>query len=248
MRLPRLPDRGTPPARRSSATQSPAQPVGRTAASLGRRSRSHATGARRLPTHRRNHRHASRNDPTRPRRTRKPTPRPSRRPHPASRRRSAASRKKDPTLVADLLKCVAPETAGNPCSDEKWCRSRLRALSQKLDGRACPTTIGRLLREQKFGLRSHRKTLHTGKPHAERDRQFRHIQEQREDFRRSGDPRIRRRRQVKKDTIGQFAKSGRGRGVSRRRRSTTTTSPRTPMGERLPTACMIRNATKDTSA
>ena len=69
-------------------------------------------------------------------------------------------------------------------------RSRLRALSKKLDRRACPTTIGRLLREQKYGLRSHRKVLHTGKQHAERDRQFRYIAEQRKDFRQSGDPRI----------------------------------------------------------
>ena len=57
-----------------------------------------------------------------------------------------------------------PETAGNPCSDEKWVRSRLRALSKALDHRACPATIGRLLRDQKYGLRSHRKVLHTGKP------------------------------------------------------------------------------------
>jgi Rhodopirellula transposase DDE domain len=106
------------------------------------------------------------------------------------------------------LKCVADETAGNPCSDEKWCRSRLRSLSQKLDRRACPTTIGRLLRKQKFGLRSHRKTLHTGKSHAERDQQFRHIHEQREDFRRSGDPRVSVDAK-KKELVGQFKNPGR---------------------------------------
>ena len=92
--------------------------------------------------------------------------------------------------MADLQQCVEPETAGNPCSEEKWVRSRLRALSKKLDRRACPTTIGRLLRDKKFGLRSHRKVLHTGKKHAERARQFQYIREQRTDFRRSGDPRI----------------------------------------------------------
>lgn len=86
-------------------------------------------------------------------------------------------------------------------------RSRLRALSEKLNGRACPTTIGRLLRDQKFGLRSHRKVLHTGKPHAERDRQFRHIAEQRQDFRRSGDPRISVDTK-KKELIGQFKNAG----------------------------------------
>jgi len=110
-------------------------------------------------------------------------------------------------LIADLLRCVDPETAGNPCSDEKWVRSRLRALSKKLDGRACPTTIGRLLREQKFGLRSHRKVLHTGKSHAERDRQFRHIATQRLEFRQSGDPRISVDTK-KKELIGQFKNPG----------------------------------------
>ena len=86
-------------------------------------------------------------------------------------------------------------------------RSRLRALSKKLDHRACPTTIGRLLRDQKYGLRSHRKVLHTGKPHAERDRQFRHIHEQRQEFRQSGDPRISVDTK-KKELLGQFKNRG----------------------------------------
>lgn len=107
----------------------------------------------------------------------------------------------------DLARLVAPETAGNPCSDEKWVRSRLRGLSQALDHRACPTTIARLLRDQKYGLRSHRKVLHTGKHHAERDRQFRHIAEQREEFRRSGDPRISVDTK-KKELVGQFQNPG----------------------------------------
>lgn len=107
-----------------------------------------------------------------------------------------------------MLKLVDPEIAGNPASDEKWVRSRLRSLSQALQKRACPTTIGRLLREQKFGLRSHRKVLHTGKPHAERDRQFRHIGAQREDFRRTGDPRVSVDTK-KKELLGRFKNSGR---------------------------------------
>jgi hypothetical protein len=106
-----------------------------------------------------------------------------------------------------LKQCVDPETAGNPCSDEKGVRSRLRALSKQLDRRACPTTIGRLLRAQKYGLRSHRKVLHTGKQHAERDRQFRYIAEQRKDFRQSGDPRISVDTK-KKELIGPFKNPG----------------------------------------
>jgi len=76
-----------------------------------------------------------------------------------------------------------------------------------LDHRACPTTIGRLLRDQKYGLRSHRKVLHTGKQHAERDRQFRHMAEQRQVFRQSGDPRISVDTK-KKELIGQFKNPG----------------------------------------
>ena len=106
-----------------------------------------------------------------------------------------------------MVRLVAPETAGNPCSDEKWVRSRLRGLSKALKGRACPTTIGRLLRAQKYGLRSHRKVLHTGKQHVERDRQFRHIAEQREEFRRTGDPRISVDTK-KKELVGTFKNSG----------------------------------------
>ena len=122
-------------------------------------------------------------------------------------RRQAARGKKDPTLIDDLLKCVDPETAGDPCSDEKWVRSRLRSLSEKLGRRACPTTISRLLRDQKLGLRSHRKVLHTGKHHAERDKQFRHIASQREAFCKTGDPRISVDTK-KKELVGQFKNDG----------------------------------------
>ncbi len=103
---------------------------------------------------------------------------------------------------------MAPETAGDPCSEEKWVRSRLRGLSKALGGRACPTTVGRLLRDQEYGLRGHRKVLHTGKQHAERDRQFRRIAEQREDFRRTGDPRVSVDTK-KKELLGQFKNPGR---------------------------------------
>ena len=76
-----------------------------------------------------------------------------------------------------------------------------------MDRRACPTTIGRLLRKQGYGLRSHRKVLHTGKPHAERDRQFRYIAAQREEFRRTSDPRISVDAK-KKELVGNFKNSG----------------------------------------
>lgn len=76
-----------------------------------------------------------------------------------------------------------------------------------MNRRACPTTIGRLLRGQKYGLRSHRKVLHTGRPHAQRDQQFKHIAAQREEFRRGGDPRISVDTK-KKELVGQFKNAG----------------------------------------
>jgi len=115
--------------------------------------------------------------------------------------------KKDPAILKDLARLVEPETAGNPCTGEKWVRSRLRSLSEALDHRACPTTIGRLLRKQGYGLRSHRKVLHTGKPHAERDQQFQYIAGKREEFRRSGDPRISVDAK-KKELVGNFKNAG----------------------------------------
>jgi hypothetical protein len=115
--------------------------------------------------------------------------------------------KKDPTILNDLTRLVEPETAGNPCSGEKWVRSRLRGLSKALNGRASRTTVARLLRKQGYGLRSHRKVLHTGKPHAERDRQFRYIASLREEFRRTGDPRISVDAK-KKELVGNFKNAG----------------------------------------
>ena len=49
--------------------------------------------------------------------------------------------------------------------------------------------------------------LHTGKPHAERDCQFRYIAAQREEFRRTGDPRISVDAK-KKELIGNFKNAG----------------------------------------
>lgn len=81
-------------------------------------------------------------------------------------------------------------------------------MSQALDRRACPTTLSRLLRQHRYGLRSHRKVLHTGKAHVERDQQFRHIAQQREEFRRTRNPRISVDAK-KKELVGNFKNPGR---------------------------------------
>lgn len=84
---------------------------------------------------------------------------------------------------------VEPETAGCPVTGERWVRTSLRGLSAALDHRACPTTIGRLLRANGYGLRGHRKRL-SRKTHADRDTQFQYIARQRRSFVGAGNPRI----------------------------------------------------------
>jgi hypothetical protein len=73
--------------------------------------------------------------------------------------------------------------------------------------RACPTTIGRLLRANGYGLRGHRKRL-TGKAHADRDAQFRYIAEQRREFVGAHNPRISIDAK-KRELVGTFKNPGR---------------------------------------
>ena len=66
----------------------------------------------------------------------------------------------------------------------KCVRRSLRHLSEDLGKQqpkhhACPNTVRRLLLKQHFALRSNVKRL-SGKPNGDRDRQFQHIQRQRE--------------------------------------------------------------------
>jgi len=86
-------------------------------------------------------------------------------------------------------------------------RTSLRGLAKALDGRACPTTIGRLLRANGLGLRGHRKRL-TRTTHADRDTQFRHIARQRRVFARNHNPRISIDAK-KREKVGEFKNPGR---------------------------------------
>ena len=91
----------------------------------------------------------------------------------------------------------------------KWVRRSLRHLSGDLHQqghRACPNTVGRLLRRQKFSLKSNRKGQ-SGKAHPDRDRQFRHIQQQREQFTAAGLPVVSVDAK-KKELVGNFKNAG----------------------------------------
>lgn len=102
---------------------------------------------------------------------------------------------------------VEPETAGCPATGERWVRTSLRGLSAALEHRACPTTIGRLLRANGYGLRGHRKRL-ARKTHADRDTQFRYIAQQRRSFVDADNPRISIDAK-KRERVGNFKNPGR---------------------------------------
>ena len=88
----------------------------------------------------------------------------------------------------------------------KWVRRSLRKLSGDLKGRACPNTVGRLLRKQGFSLKSNRKGQ-TGESHPDRDRQFHYIRRQRKKFAAAGLPVVSVDAK-KKELVGNFKNAG----------------------------------------
>lgn len=110
-----------------------------------------------------------------------------------------------------LEEVVAPETAGDPMSAQKWVRSSLRSLSGRLGvagHAASPPTVGRLLRMRKYSLKANRKERETGSAHPERDAQFIHITEQKQLHQDAHLPIISVDTK-KKELIGDFKNAGR---------------------------------------
>lgn len=88
-------------------------------------------------------------------------------------------------------------------------RRSLRHLSGDLHQQghqACPNTVARLLRKQNFSLKSNRKGQ-SGKAHPDRDRQFQHIQQQRQRFSAAGLPVVSVDAK-KKELVGNFKNAG----------------------------------------
>ena len=76
-------------------------------------------------------------------------------------------------------------------STQKWVRSSLRTLSDRLKeaGHALsPPTVGRLLRKLDYSLRVNSKQLEARSNHPDRDVQFAHIDEQVASFTAAGEP------------------------------------------------------------
>lgn len=102
------------------------------------------------------------------------------------------------------------ETAGDPMSDQKWVRSSLRHLSQRLEQvghLASPPTVGRLLRKLGYSLRVNVKKQEANGAHPERQQQFELLESHKRLFQAAGWPIISVDTK-KKELIGNFKNAG----------------------------------------
>jgi hypothetical protein len=94
-------------------------------------------------------------------------------------------------------------------NDKKWLNCRLADIAERLDGkghRVSPPVISRLLRKHDYSLHANVKE-HSKKQHPDRDRQFRHIREQRAQHQSAGYP-VLSVDTKKKELIGNFKNPG----------------------------------------
>lgn len=94
-------------------------------------------------------------------------------------------------------------------SQRKWLRSSLQQLSKQLrqmSYQVCPMTVKRLLKQQGYRLKANVKRF-TGPPHPNRDKQFKYIQIQVQEFLKMGLPLISVDTK-KKELIGNFKNPG----------------------------------------
>jgi hypothetical protein len=110
-----------------------------------------------------------------------------------------------------LEELVAPETAGDPMSGQKWVRSSLRSVSARLTGAGhpvSPPTVARLLRTLDYALHVNAKKIEASASHPDRAAQFDYIAQQRQAFAAAGQP-IVSVDTKKKELIGNFKNAGR---------------------------------------
>jgi hypothetical protein len=104
-----------------------------------------------------------------------------------------------------LLNIVFPHTGGDPMSHRKWLNCRLMDIQEHLNeqgrGVSLPV-ISRLLKKNDYSLKANAKQLE-GQPHADRDQQFEHIQDQRAEHQAEGQPAISVDTK-KKELVGNF--------------------------------------------
>jgi len=113
--------------------------------------------------------------------------------------------------LSQLRRLLRDHTAGDPMGRRGlWTGLRLEQISEKLEAlglSVCPNTVRRLLEELGYALHVNRKSL-SGSRSPERDRQFRYLQGQRQEFRRQGLPII-SVDSKKKELVGPFKNAGR---------------------------------------
>jgi hypothetical protein len=109
-----------------------------------------------------------------------------------------------------LRALVEDATAGDPVSGLRWTHKSIRKLAKALRQRGYTigaVTVGRLLKDEEYSLRTNRKRLaRTHEP--ERDRQFRYIARQRRRFQKQGNPAVSIDTK-KKEQVGLFKNPGR---------------------------------------
>ena len=120
------------------------------------------------------------------------------------------SKKKCPDILVALEDLLRDSVAGDPMSGMRWTHKSIRKLCAALRKRGLPIghgTLARLLKEQRFSLRTNRKRLaRTGDP--DRDRQFRYLARVRRWYLTRGLPVISVDAK-KKEVIGPFKNPGR---------------------------------------
>lgn len=129
-------------------------------------------------------------------------------------RRPGGGRKRvaelDPGLRGALLSLVEPDERGDPMSPLRWMTKSTRTLAAELTRqghRVGADTVAGLLRQEGFRLQANAKTLE-GSQHADRDAQFRYLNEQARDHRDAGQPVISVDTK-KKELVGDFHNHGR---------------------------------------
>ncbi len=125
------------------------------------------------------------------------------------RARVGPAPKKDPGLILALLELVAPHTAGDPMTPQKWFNARLRDIQDRLATAGHTVSlpvISRLLRAADYCLRVNHKQL-AGTQHPKRDQQFAHIRAEQQEHLDAGQPVISVDTK-KQERVGDFKNAG----------------------------------------
>ena len=112
-------------------------------------------------------------------------------------------------MIDAIHRLMEKETAGDPISGVKWTRkttAKIAAQLKLLGIAVSRNTVGRLLRQMKYCLRTNRKTISAGST-SDRDRQFRYLCRQRNRFEKRGDP-VLSVDAKKRELIGNFKNPG----------------------------------------